>query len=195
MGKQCNKGAIKISEYLDRQIDLKKKGLAYVDSELERHLEECAVCRNEFGEQQQLFSALSTLPQQEPPEDFTAQLLARLPQPARQVLPNWLLLVSTLVLAVSATVIVTTLYWFTKFINLSFVKTLAGWVIINAVDFIKYLLESLVHAGSIVISLVKAFWALVTAYPLPFVTITLVTFLLLMVLMKLISSYQRENYA
>ena len=83
MGKTCNRGTIKINEYLDRQTDLKKKGLAYVDSELDRHLEECAVCRNEFNRQQQLFAALAGLNQLEPPEDFTAQLLARLPQPAR----------------------------------------------------------------------------------------------------------------
>ena len=103
---------------------------------------------------------------------------------------------STFILAVSTAVFFTTLYSLIKFTDyLSVIKTIAGSIVIKAVDLLKYLFEILMRAGSIVLSLVKALWALVTAYPLPFATVTIVTFLLLMILVKLINSYQRENYA
>lgn len=214
-GKICSKGTAKISEYLDKQLDLKHKGLAYIDSELERHMEECVACRHEFQEQQQMFAALSGLQQLEPPEDFTALLVAKLSRPAGQqlpnqamlnermpnmampsrVIPNWVLLLITSVLTTSTGLLLASLYWLTMFTNLSFIKTITDSVIIKALNLTKHFLESLLSIENILVSLVKAFWAFVTAYPLPFITITAVTFFILMILVKLIGSYQRENYA
>lgn len=210
MGKHCSgrksSNSVSINEYLDKQLDLKPKGLAYIDSELERHLEECPVCRLELQEQQQLFAALSGLEQLEPPEDFTARLLAKLPQPIQQVsnqqlikpkwgVPTWVLLLTSLVLTAATACSVTSLYWLNMFINFRFISTVTDTLIIKVLDLSKNILGGLWGMENIVLSLIRAIWAFVTAFPLPFIAVAGITMLSIVLLVKLINSYQQENYA
>lgn len=215
MGKHCSgsksSNSVSINDYLDKQLDLKPKGLVYIDSELERHLEECPVCRLELQEQQQLFDALSGLEQLEPPEDFTARLLAKLPQPIQQVsnqqvsnqqliklkwgVPTWVLLLTSLVLTAATACSVTSLYWLNMFINFRFISTVTDTLIIKVLDLSKNLLGGLWGMENIVLALIRAIWAFVTAFPLPFAAVAGIIMLSILLLVKLINSYQQENYA
>lgn len=195
MDKSC-KEQFKINEYLDKQQDLKKKGLAYIDAEFERHLQECSFCRREFEEYQQLFYSFSGIEELEPPEDFTRNLLAMLPESPRTTLPNWSLLISNLILTGAVAILFTLSYWLISYTNILTITYPIIKLVTNKLwSLVLYIIGSVGDIFSIIFGLVKALWAIVVAYPVPIITLTLLASLMFMVLVWLINSFQKENYA
>ena len=196
MGKTCTKNTLKINEYLDKEIELKKRGLAYFDGELERHLEECDSCRREMTEQRQLFAELSSLEQFHPPADFTANLMAMLPRQAANPFPLWGILAGIVGLALSVVMLLAVSFWLLGSFDITgLLKTLIDSISAQGWEIGRLIFDGAVNLVSIMAGVLKAIWALAEAYPLHFLTMALVAVFLFLVLARLINSFQRENYA
>lgn len=195
MGKCCN-NINRINEYLDKQIDLKKKGLSYFDAELERHADECDVCRQELREQQKVFSTLAEIKEFEPPEDFTNLLMTKLPKMTRHSLSNWTLLLGVIAMTSSTSILSLIIYRFViETGKLSFIKTIFSSLIIKGLDLVQDLLASVYDIFGLFFNILKAFLTLLEKYPLPFTMMFLFTVVISIILFSLVNSFQRENYA
>jgi predicted anti-sigma-YlaC factor YlaD len=63
-----------IYDYLEKQLPEEESQL------IEKHLKSCPRCRQVLRERQVLLTEINRLPRLEPPEEFTPQLMARLPE-------------------------------------------------------------------------------------------------------------------
>jgi predicted anti-sigma-YlaC factor YlaD len=199
MGK-CMKDPLKIQEYLDKNLDTKKKGLLYLDLVMEKHLAECEICKEKWQEEQQLFEGLAGLKSYEPPGDFIAQLMQRVAltenYPARQPLPLWIILVSVfLAFMATLSLAVSGLWLWGNEKVFSYLQALTSPFLDQAWLVISVIVDFGSRIFSVISGLTQIIRVIVETFPITGFLIILLPIVTFALLVKLINSFQSENYA
>lgn len=191
--KSCIDRVLEIQEYLDRKLDYDKKGMPYINPELQEHLAGCARCRRELADQQELLRRLADFEDLEPPADLILRVMENLTQAPVNRLPSWSLGVGTFFLGLAALMFYLLVYSASAvFGRLNVLKSVAEKAIIGMVKVFLSIIDLVTDLNSILISVLKALESLVGAYPAAFGAITLSAILLMMVLIREVGLTQKK---
>lgn len=191
--KSCIERVLEIQEYLDRKQDYDKKGMPYINPELQEHLAGCARCRRELADQEELLRRLADFEELEPPADFILRVMENIIQAPVNRLPGWSLWVGTLFLGLAALMFYLLVYSASAvFGRLNVLKGVAEKAIIGTVKFFLSITDLVSDLNGILISVLKALGSLVGAYPAAFGAMTLSAILLMIVLIREVGLTQKK---